>query len=65
MDIREAMAAETGKHQGNKDPMLKEAIISEEREDIWENLWENRCTGNHELNSGICWVTKKQRLDTM
>jgi hypothetical protein len=36
------MSAETGKHQRNRDTRLKEATISEKREDIWENFPENR-----------------------
>jgi hypothetical protein len=35
------MSAKTGKHKQNKDPRLKEATISEKREDSWENLQED------------------------
>jgi hypothetical protein len=33
-DVRQEMSAETGKHQRNRDTRLKEATISEKREDI-------------------------------
>jgi hypothetical protein len=57
------MSVETGKHQGNKDPMPKEATISEGREGIWENLRENRRTGNREVNCQILyWVAENQEL---
>jgi hypothetical protein len=55
------MPAETGKHQGNKDPRLKEAITSEEREGIGENLRENYRAGDREENSQIfCLVAKNE-----
>jgi hypothetical protein len=31
LTVREEMSAESGMHQGNKDPSLKEANVSEER----------------------------------
>jgi hypothetical protein len=37
-DVREEMLAESRKGQGNKGPRLEEATISEEQENIWENL---------------------------
>jgi hypothetical protein len=36
----------------SKYPRLKAATIFEEREDIWENLWENHRTGNQEVIAG-------------
>jgi hypothetical protein len=63
MDVQEEMSAETREHQG-KDTRLKEATISEEREDIWENLRENHHTGNPEVNSWVfCWVVENQELN--
>jgi hypothetical protein len=60
-DVREC-----GRQHWNKDSRLKEATISEKREDIWKNLRENRGTGNREANSRIfCRVTKNQGLDTV
>jgi hypothetical protein len=32
------MLSETGRHQRNKDPRLKETTTSEEGEDIWRDL---------------------------
>jgi hypothetical protein len=52
-NFREEMSAETGNHQGNNDPRLKEAIVSEERVDIWENFREDHRTGNREESSRI------------
>jgi hypothetical protein len=58
------MSAEIWKHQASKDPRLKEATISEEREDVWENLREKHRTGNRKADSRIfCRVTKNQELD--
>jgi hypothetical protein len=56
------MSAETGKHHGNKYPRLEEVTVSEERENTWENLMENRQTGDHKADSRIFyWDTKKIR----
>jgi hypothetical protein len=58
------MSAETGKHQGNKDPRLKEATISEEREDSWENLREDFRTSDRAANRRIfSRVTINEELD--
>jgi hypothetical protein len=66
MDVREEMSAETREPQGNKNPRLKEAIISEERKDIWEILREDFLIGHSEANSRIfCRVTNYQKLDVV
>jgi hypothetical protein len=58
------MSTETGNHQGNKDPRLKEASTTEEPENIVENLRENHRSANREANSQIsCLIMKKQGLD--
>jgi hypothetical protein len=60
------MSTETGKHQGNKDPRLKEATKSEERGDIWENLREDFRTGARRTNSRIVGgVMKNEELDSV
>jgi hypothetical protein len=43
----------TGKHYWNKDPKLKEATTSEEREHIRQNLRENNQAGDREANRQI------------
>jgi hypothetical protein len=50
-DVREETSDETGRHQWNKGPRLKEAATSEEGEDIRQDLEEDRRTGGHEVNS--------------
>jgi hypothetical protein len=35
----------------NKTSRLKEATMSEEGEDIWQDLWENHWAGDREANS--------------
>jgi hypothetical protein len=63
-DVREDMSAETRKHQGNKDPRCREATITEEREDVEENLPENHRAGDREANFQIfCRFAENQELD--
>jgi hypothetical protein len=58
------MSAKTRRHQGNKDPRLKEGTISEKREDIRQNLRETHVAGDRETSSRIfCRVTKNEELD--
>jgi hypothetical protein len=58
------MSAESRKGQRNKGPRLEEATISEEQENIWENLWESHQTGNREANCQIIFrVVENQELD--
>lgn len=51
MDIWEEMLGEAGRHHWKKEPRLKGATVSEEEEDIWQDLQENHGAGDHELNS--------------
>jgi hypothetical protein len=53
MNVWEERWGETGKQQWNKDPRLKEAATSEEREDIGQDLLENHLAGDCEGNSWI------------
>jgi hypothetical protein len=52
-EIREETVGETGRHQWGKEPRLKGAAMSEEGQDIWQNLWENHKAGDREVNR---WV---------
>jgi hypothetical protein len=66
LDAWEETPGESGRQHWNKDPRLKEATISDEPEDMWENLRKNHRTGNREANSWIfCQVTKNQGLNTV
>jgi hypothetical protein len=64
MHVWEEISAETRNHQGNKDPRLKEATTSEERDGIGENLWENHPVKNELVVEG--WVpSKTEKRDCM
>jgi hypothetical protein len=63
MDIQDETWGECRKQHWNKDPRLKEAAISEERKDIWENLRENHRIGDRKTNSLIYQTLKNEGLD--
>jgi hypothetical protein len=51
MDIREETTDAPRKQQWNNEPRLKGATMSEEGEDIWQDLQEDRRAGDCKANS--------------
>jgi hypothetical protein len=52
-EVQEEMLATTGRYQWNKDPRFKEATMSEEGEDIWQDLQGDPRDGDRRQNSRI------------
>jgi hypothetical protein len=58
-------SGKTRRHEWNKEPRLKGAIVSKEREDIWHNLWENHRSGDCEANSWVFCQDRKNKCQNI